>query len=234
MEAMIRAFALTVSVVWLAGCSSTWETKEPVTSTFTHAPYDSVDRSAGKLRRLALLPPVVEPKGCPDHLSQKYQAAVDDIRVIAKDYLKESKDYEVVEPGKVIPDDEAKKLSSELGEWQETSASDGTPPDELRGPLQRIAQDLHADGVVVLHAAPECIDWIDVTLNLLAIGMPHFYGKLAGRNFSVGIYEAAGGSLVWQHYMHGTPGGYTTEHLLRPLENAVPEVLVSPTKTTKK
>jgi len=234
MEAMIRAFVFTASILWLAGCSSTWESREPVTSTVTHAPIDSVERSAGKLRRLVLLPPVVEPKGCPDPLKQRYLAAVDEIEAMAKHYLADSKDYEIIEPGEGISGDEVKKLSRELGEWQEASASDVTPPEELRAPFQKLARDLNADGVVVLHAAPECIDWIDVTLNLLAIGMPHFYGKLAGRNFSVGIYEAAGGSLVWQHYMHAMPGTMATENLLRPLENAVPKALVSPIKTSEK
>lgn len=234
MEALIRAIALTASLVWIGGCSSTWETQEPVMSTVTQAPGDVVERSAGKLRRLALLPPAVDPKGCPDHLSQKYLAEVEDIRLVAKDYLVASKDYEVVEPGTGSSRDEVKKLSRELGEWQETSASDREPPDELRGPLQNIARNLHADGVVVLHAAPECVDWIDVTLNLLAIGMPNFYGKLTGRNFSVGIYEAASGSLVWQHYMHGAPGGLTTMRLLQSLENAVPKALVSPTAISTK
>lgn len=234
MEAMIRAFALTAGVVWFAGCSSTWETTGPVTSAVTHAPADTVERSAGRLRRLVLLPPVVEPKGCPEHLNAEYVSEVDAIRMTAKNYLVEWKDYEVVEPGKALSDDDAKKLSRELGEWQEASASDVTPPQELRVPFQTLAQDLRADGVVVLHAAPECIDWIDVTLNLLVIGMPHFYGKLAGRNFSVGVYEAASGALVWQHHKHGMPGSITTEHLLQPLDNAVPEALVTRTKTSIK
>lgn len=239
METMIRATVLAATVVLIAGCSSTWETTEPVAAATTQASEDTVPRTAGKLRRLILLPPVFEmdTADCATRLNVSVESNSQMIHDAAKQFLVDWKGYEVIEAGTHLPEADARALVRELGIWQEASAADRIPPEALRAPVQTLARNLRADGAIVLHAAPECINWVDVTLNLLAVGMPNFYGKMFGRNFSAGIYEAATGSLVWQHYVNvpmASPGcvrsgaciDNRTQLLLGTLENAVPAALV--------
>jgi hypothetical protein len=108
--------------------------------------------------------------------------------------------------------------------------------------LRAIVRNLEADGAIVLRAAPECIDWVDVTFAIYTFGIPNLYRKMAGPNFSIGIYEGAASSLVWQRYdsldfMCWDNSGCVadkTRFLLRTLENAVPAALVDPVTSSSK
>ncbi len=217
----------------LAGCGSTWQANRPVAATSYDAPKDAVPRYAGKLRRVALLPVVFE-TDLP-RCRKLYPADIEDsIREEARRFLTDWKGYVVVEATQAAPSQDLQQLSAGLGQWQAKNPEMGRPPEELRARLQRLAARLNADGAIVLHGARECVTAGDVVLNLLVVGMPNFYGKLFGRNFSAGFYDAASGSLVWQRYMNmfgGDPPEIVrvtdeVEALLGGLENAIPEVLL--------
>jgi hypothetical protein len=234
MEAVMRAAAFAAGLALLAGCSSAWQSTEPVAGTSYVASGDAVLRYAGRLRRLVLLPALFEP--IPPDCAERFPTSVAQwMHDEATRFLVDWKGYEVIEPVGHLPDADVQALSRQLGQWQERDWASGRPPETLRVPAQALARSLGADGVIVIHAAPECPDWGDMILNLLAIGMPSFYGKLMGRNFSVGIYDAASGSLVWQRYQNLNIDLHLNsqsamrdrvEIILGSLENAVPGVLL--------
>jgi hypothetical protein len=234
MEAVKRTVALAAGLALLAGCASGWQTTEAVASTSYEASGDAVLRYAGKLRRLVLLPALFEP--IPPNCAKRFSISVAQwMHDEAKRFLVDWKGYEVIELVGHLPDADAQALSRQLGQWQERDWESGRPPETLRAPAQALARRLGADGVIVIHAAPECPDWVDGTLNILLIGLPSFASKAMGRNFSVGIYDAASGSLVWQRYRNmdierdldsQTSMRIQVEIILGSLENAVPEVLL--------
>ena len=213
----------------LVACSSTWESGEPVQPA-TYVPgEDAVPRYAGKLRRLAVLDAVVEPAG--EKCARRYPAEITGwIAEEARAYLADWKGY-AVRPSR----DDA--LVRALGPWQARAPQERRPAEPLAASLRALAAAQGADGVLVLHAAPQCIDMTDAMLNVFVIGMPSFYRKAFGRDFSAGLYDA-GGALVWQRYGHFGPLDQTeiwrsrphaaaaVESLLELLENAIPEILL--------
>jgi hypothetical protein len=217
----------------LSACSSTWQSEEAVQAA-SYAAVDTVPRYAGKLRQLAVLPTYYEPVGSecsPLPVAEAAHRLDEAVRA----YLADWKGYVVLDAGAAPPAPALAELSRELGRWQAREPEARMPPPAQRESLRRLAAALGADGVVVLHAAPECIGVLDTTLMLLAVGMPSFYGKALGRNFSGGLYEAASGALVWQRYVslgprnEGMPregAAGVAENLLGLLENAIPEILL--------
>lgn len=228
MDAMTRRAAAILAAL-LAGCSTTWESGEAVAPASYAGSEDAVPRYAGKLRHLVMLPPVVEPVG--ESCARKYPSeAARWIYEEARAYLSDWKGYQL------RPEKDA-ALARALGSWQERSPQERRPPAALSGQLRELVAANQADGVLVLHAAPECIETADIVLNVLVIGMPSFYSKVFGRDFSAGIYDS-GGSLVWQRYATVGPldatemsrsranAAHAVENLFGPLENAIPEVLL--------
>jgi hypothetical protein len=227
-DAVTRLAALLAAMA-VAGCASTWEGGEPVSPASHAGVEDAVPRYAGKLRRLVPVPTYFEPveRECSPRPVAEIARELDEA---ARAFLVDWKGYEVIAPGEAHAD-----LARELGRWQEREPESRLPPPELRATLQRLAAAHGADGVVVLHAAPECIGVLDTTLMMLAVGMPSFYGKALGRNFSAGLYEGASGALVWQRRVSLGPrqeprapqeAGKDIENLLGLLENAIPEILL--------
>lgn len=225
---MTRLAALLAAAV-LAGCASTWESGEPVSPAAQADVEDAVPRYAGKLRRLVLVPTTFEPvaRECSPRPVAEIARELDEA---ARAFLTDWKGYEVIAPGEPLAD-----LARDLGRWQEREPEARLPPPALHAALQRLAAARGADGVVVLHAAPECIGALDTTLMLLAVGMPSFYGKALGRNFSAGLYEGASGALVWQRRVSLGPrqeprapleAAKDVENLFGLLENAIPEILL--------
>jgi len=213
----------------LAGCSSTWESGQAVTPASYAAGEDAVPRYAGKLRRLLMLSPVVAPVG--EQCARRYPAATADwIEQAARAFLTDWKGYQVLAAQDV-------SLVRALGPWQARSPQERRPPEALAARLRSLAAAHAADGVLVLHAAPQCIDMTDALLNVFVVGMPSFYSKAFGRSFSAGIYDASG-SLAWQRYVSLGPLDETAasrsrenavgavENLFDPLENAIPEILL--------
>lgn len=212
-----------------AGCTSSWQTEEPVQPQSYAVAGDKVPRYAGKLRRLVVLEGVVEPVGesCARRFPRETAGWVDEE---ARAYLADWKGY-VVLPGR----DAA--LARALGPWQARNPQARRPDEALAAQLRAHAAAQSADGVLVLHAAPQCIDMTDAMLNVFVIGMPSFYSKAFGRDFSAGLYDA-GGALVWQGYGRLGPLDETAQSRSREnaasavrgvlglLENAIPEILL--------
>lgn len=228
--AALRAALLAGSAALLAaGCTSTWQTEEAVQPQSYAVAGDKVPRYAGKLRRLVVLEAMVEPVGesCARRFPGEFSGWVDEE---SRTYLADWKGY-VVLPGR----DAA--LARALGPWQARNPQAHRPDAALAEQLRAHAAAQSADGVLVLHAAPQCIDMADAMLNVFVIGMPSFYSKAFGRDFSAGLYDASG-ALVWQGYGHLGPLDDTAqsrsrasvaesvESLLGLLENAIPEILL--------
>lgn len=229
MDFVRRAAAALLAALLLAACATTWQSEEAVQAQSYAAAGDRVPRYAGKLRRLVLLAPVVEPVG--EQCARDYPAeAARWVQEETSTYLTDWKGYQPLEAR-----DDA--LVRALGPWQARSPQERRPADALAAQLRAHAARLGADGVLVLHAAPECIDTVDIVLNVLVIGMPNFYSKALGRDFSAALYDA-GGALVWQRYaslgpLDGTAESRSRENAVRAvegvlglLENAIPEILL--------
>jgi len=225
----MKRLAVLLAATLLAACSSTWESGEPVQPATYVAGEDAVPRYAGKLRRLAVLGAVVEPVG--EKCVRRYPAAMAGwIDEEARAYLADWKGYAVLAAREDA-------LVRALGPWQARTPEARQPPGPLGGQLRALAAAQGVDGVLVLHATPQCIDMTDAMLNVFVVGMPSFYRKMFARDFSAGIYDA-GGALVWQRYGHLGPLDQTessgsranaaasVESLLGLLENAIPEILL--------
>lgn len=225
---MRRASVASLAALLLAACATTWQSEEAVQAQSYAAAGDRVPRYAGKLRRLVLLAPVVEPAG--EQCAREYPGeAARWVEEEARAYLTDWKGY-VPLAAQDAP------LARALGPWQASSPQARRPPEALAAQLRSLAVAHAADGVLVLHAAPECIDTLDIVLNVLVIGMPNFYSKALGRDFSAGLYDATG-ALVWQSYaglgpLDATAASRSRENAVRAvegllglLENAIPEIL---------
>jgi hypothetical protein len=184
----------------------------------------------GKLRRLVALQAVVDPaESCArDHAPAGEMAGWVDEE--ARAYLADWKGYTAI----AVQD---AALVRALGPWQARTPQARRPEAAFAARLRTHAAAHGADGVLVLHAAPHCIDMTDAMLNVFIIGMPSFYSKAFSRDFSAGVYDADG-ALVWQRYDRLGPLDETArsrsresvtesvESLLGPLENATPGILL--------
>jgi hypothetical protein len=229
MEILSRVAAAALAAFLLGACASTWQTEEAVEPRSYSAAADNVPRYAGKLRRLIVLQAVVEPVGesCARSSPGELAPWVDEEALA---YLTDWKGY-VALAGR---DD---VLVRALGPWQARTPQARVPDEALAAQLRAHAAAQAADGVLVLHAAPQCLDMVDALLNVFIIGMPSYYSKALGRDFSAGLY-GADGALVWQAYDRLGPFDETAESrsrksvaesvesLLALLENAVPEILL--------
>jgi hypothetical protein len=229
MELLRRTVAAVLAAFLLNACTSTWQSEEAVQPQSYAFAGDNVPRYAGKLRRLVVLQAMVQPVGesCARRVPSEIADWVDEE---ARAYLADWKGY-VVLAGR----DAA--LARALGPWQARTPQARRPDEALAAQLRAHALAHGADGVLVLHAAPQCIDMVDAMLNVFVIGMPSFYSKAFSRDFSAGIY-GADGALVWQRYGHLGPFDETAasrsrkhvaesvESLLALLENAIPEILL--------
>jgi hypothetical protein len=229
MEVLKRVAAPALGALLLAACTSTWQTGEAVQPKSYAVAGDNVPRYAGKLRRLVVLEAVVEPasetcaRTVPGELASRLGEE-------ARAYLADWKGY-------VALAGQDPALVRALGPWQARHPEARRPAEALALQLRAHAAAQAADGVLVLHAAPQCIDLVDALLNVFIVGMPSFYSKAMGRDFSVGLY-GADGALVWQGYGHLGPfnpdipvdsrahAAESVESLLGRLENAIPEILL--------
>jgi hypothetical protein len=223
----MKHLALLLIGILVTGCGTAPKPPGPPAGTAPRAADDQVVRGVGNLRKLLALPVVVQPAGCdwPDVARDLDEAAVR--------FLRDWKGYELVRPADPIA---AAALAGQIGAWQEKSATSRTPPVELRARLGAAAERAGTDGVLVVHAAPECPRGPEAGLLTLP-------ARLAGsldRTLSAGIYDAATGTLVWQNQIRPAawdPARYgaqppprfetrqAVEALFAPIENAIPAVL---------
>jgi hypothetical protein len=196
------------------------------------SPEDQVVRGVGSLRRLLVLPAVIDQGSC------SWPEVARDLDESAVRFLRDWKGYELLRPARL---DDAWNLTRQLGEWQEGDVGKGKPPSELRARLVAAGSEAGADGVVAIHASPECPGGADAGL----LSLPSRLAESLNRTLSVGVYEAASGRLYW--HRHIRPPGWdpvrygsrppprfetrqAAEGLLGPIENAVPAVLKAPPK----
>jgi hypothetical protein len=228
MENLRRAASAALAVLILGACASTWQSGEAVQPQSYAVAGDNVRRYAGKLRRLVVLEAMVEPLG--ETCARRYPGE------IAGWVDEETRAYLIDWKGCVVLGGRDAALVRALGPWQARSPEVRRPGEALAAQVRSHAAAQAADGVLALHAAPQCLDMVDAMLNVFVVGMPN-YSKAFSRDFSAGLY-GADGALVWQRYGH-LGAFYETkespprqevarsvESLLGPLENAIPEILL--------
>jgi hypothetical protein len=230
MERVSRIAVLLAGLV-LASCGSSPEMPARAPSVAS-SPEDQVVRGVGNLRRLLVLPVVVDQGSC------NWPEVARDLDESVVRFLRDWKGYELVRPAQL---EDAWKLARGLGEWQEGDVGKGKPQPELRARLVAAGTDAHADGVVAVHASPECPGGADAGL----LTLPRRLAESLNRTLSAGVYETATGTLHW--HRHIRPPGWdpvrygsrppprfetrqAAEGLLGPIENAVPAVLKTPPK----
>jgi hypothetical protein len=231
----LRYLILLLMAAALLGCGASARRSAPAVEAAPRAPDDQVVRGVGNLRRLLALPVVVEQGSCdwPDVARDLDEAAIR--------FLRDWKGYDIVRPAELGA---TWTLARQVGVWQEKDAGKGKPPADLRARLMEAAEALAADGVLVIHAAPECPAGAGAGLLTLP-------ARLAGslnRSLSAGIFEAERGTLIWHNQIDPAgwdPGRYGArppprfetrqagEALFAPIENAVPAVLKAPPRPRK-
>lgn len=220
------ALALLVAT-GLAACSSSPKVPATAAQALPAAPDDQVARGVGNLRRLAVLPVVIDQDSC------AWPEVAHDLDESSIRFLRDWKGYELVRPAQLDP---SWRLARRLGEWQEKNAGNGKPANDLQAQIVAIARDSGADGILVIHASPECTGGTDAGL----LSLPARLAESLNRTLSAGIYEAGHGAPVWYRqvqpqgwdptrYASRPPPRFETrqaaETLFGPLENAVPAVL---------
>ncbi|HEY5672162.1 MAG TPA: hypothetical protein VIR78_00485 [Malonomonas sp.] len=229
---MIRLSGILLLAIFFGttGCSSQWTAKSSPQARTYSAPTDQIERTVGKLRRLLLLPVIIQTKDCPktptdDQLSKTLQAAVGP-------YLANWKGYEVVEWEDT--DQLEPQLLLRLGDGQTKKGKENFPLETERKALMALVAEAQIDGILVIKGDLKCLNAIDVLLYFMIVGMPNWAHKISGKNLSAGIYSAHDGRLVWLSYIHvlppavggGSASAYWANSLFREIENAVPEVLL--------
>lgn len=222
---------LILLVLDIYGCSTTWQTATPPEAkTYITTTQDQLSRSVGKLRRLLILPAVVETKDCPTNPSDNELSEI--LYKATERYLCDWKGYEVLFQNRKI-EENLKQLVMRLGDWQEGDVGDGFPSQTDRLTLIKLANEVQVDGIVIMHGKIYCLNAIDITLYFMIIGMPNWGRKLFDENLSAGIYDANSGRLTWKHHINvlhpGVGGGvgpsiWATK-LFSNIENAIPAVL---------
>jgi len=227
MEPLRRTALLLLLTIGLSACSSSPELPASATRALPGAPDDQVARGVGNLRRLAALPVVIEQGSCtwPEVARELDESSIR--------YLRDWKGYELVRPAQLDP---SWQLARRLGQWQEEDIGQGKPPADLRAQIVSTGRDSGADGILVVHASPECPGGAEAGL----LTLPARLAESVNRTLSAGVYEAERGTLVWHRHIRppgwdptrygsGPPPRFETrqaaEALFGPIENAVPAVL---------
>jgi len=227
MEPLRRTALLLLLTIGLSACSSSPELPASATRALPGAPEDQVARGVGNLRRLAALPVVIEQGSCawPEVARELDESSIR--------YLRDWKGYELVRPAQLEP---SWQLARRLGQWQEEDIGKGKPPADLGAQIVSTGRDSGADGILVVHASPECPGGAEAGL----LTLPARLAESLNRTLSAGVYEAERGTLVWHRHIRppgwdptrygsGPPPRFETrqaaEALFGPIENAVPAVL---------
>ena len=240
--------------VLATGCAQSWTTRQPVTpSTYTTS-LAKVPRTAGMLRRLAVLPieqdlPAICLQGSDDHprISAPGGEADDMVR-----YLRDRRGYEGLPLDSTnhrawlsAPDNRA--FVEEITHWS-VATDAGTDAGEMTGNLlARLAAEKTFDGLLVLHVRRRCRMANDVErglMGILTLGFNELWPDpnllLPYTEYRAAILEAATGRPVWRSYLpvHPLPGDHfqrsapsdpklssSLDRLFESLEPAIPQLL---------
>lgn len=236
MEPVRYAALALLLAIGLSACSSSPEVPATASRVLPGTPDDQVARGVGNLRRLASLPVVIDQGSC------AWPEVARDLDEASIRFLRDWKGYELVRPAQLDP---SWKLAAKLGAWQEEDVSKGKPPSELRAQIVATGKDSGADGILVIHASPECPGGAEAGL----LTLPGRLAESLNRTLSAGIYETERGTLVW--HRHIRPPGWdptrygsrppprfetrqAAEALFGPIENAIPAVLKGAPKAPPK
>lgn len=208
--------ALAASATLLIGCATTNVlVSSPTVTAITHRPEDqSLQRSVGLLRRLAVLPLQLEvtpenPKHCMG--SCGWEGLWLELPPNVVDYLATWRGYEVVPLDPMVPSRLAVDLT--VGELKErvgrltafaNQRSSDPPSEELAELVRDLGARTGVDGIVIVHGSATALSWMEMAAAFpLALSG---YGLLAaipvemarlGTKLEADIFEVATGRLVW-------------------------------------
>jgi hypothetical protein len=244
--------AVSVLVTFLVGCASTnVVVSSPTVTAITHRPEDqSLQRSVGLLRRLAILPLQLDvtpqnPERCA--LPCNWGAWRSGLVYNSVDYLSTRRGYEVVtlDPHVAVDltDGELQERVSRLATFASRRSTD-PPPEELADMVRDLGTRAGVDGIVILHGNTTTLTRMEVVAAFpLALSG---YGLLAaipvemarlGTKLEADIFEVATGRLVWASVFsaHGKPSvpSAAVAALFDPIEPALPAVLTRPSTELK-
>lgn len=245
---MKKALAAVALLGVLGGCVTSTTTavseKDVAPRTYSLEP-TTVERSVGKLRRLVVLPIVLQtspedPKLCVDPCD--WPGLRRGLANSAVHYLAHERGYEVssVDPDVESPASiglERAALASAAHRLAEFAGSRraGAPPAEIVALVNGIGVQADVDGVVVLHGSVTVATWLDWAVTYGSFGMAAPIFLRATASLEADIFEVAHGHLVWAGTylkvlgmgMAPAPGQIITD-LFDPIEPALPAVFTRP------
>jgi hypothetical protein len=248
--------AVSVFATFLVGCATTnVVVSSPTVTAITHRPEDqSLQRSVGLLRRLAILPLQLDftpqnPERCA--LPCNWEGWRRGLANNVMDYLSTGRGYEVVTLDPLAPshvtvdltDGELQERVSRLATFASRRSTD-PPPEELAVMVRDLGTRAGVDGIVILHGSTTTLTWMEVAAAFpLALSG---YGLLAaipvemarlGTKLEADIFEVATGRLVWTSvfsaYSKPSVPSAAVAALFDPIEPALPAVLTRPSTGLK-
>ena len=195
--------AVAAVVLFASACGGkTWHTTGPVTPTTYHGIDAPIERSVGKLRRLALLPVKVDVtlalfKGA--FSKERTRAVAESLAATwgtgSAGYLSAAKGYEVI---RLEGHGEDHAALASLAAWAMDAGRDQTPPPELAQATAALARRLSVDGFLVVRGLQRSPNVTSV-LALLTASLSWALIPLESRQEYRGvIVEGASGRLVWR------------------------------------
>jgi hypothetical protein len=218
--------------------------KEVAPRTYLPEP-TTIERSVGMLRRLVVLPIVLQaspedPKLCVDPCD--WPGFRRGLATSAVLYLARERGYEV---SSVDPDVESHasigleppalaEAARRLADFARGRPA-GSPSAELAALVKSIGVQADVDGVVVLHGSVTVVTWLDWAVIYGSFGMAAPIVLRATASFEADVFEAAPGRLVWAGTyskvlgvgMAPAPAEIVTD-LFDPIEPALPAIFTRP------
>lgn len=240
--------AAAVAGMVLAACAP-WQSPAPVTPASYQSARDRIERTVGKLRRLAVLQVVQEANSnCGEGLSER--AALAPVTEAVRSLLAESKGYELADAGlpagATEPADPA--TAPLVKELLQLGAG---PADAACGPLTcallaRLRQEQRVDGLLVLHTrytCPNALPGFRPLIAIFSLGLSEALPEAQLRDLvplhAAFVFDTGSGHVLWRHGVGLTAqilapqeaarlhGGFLgVEAVLEGIEPAVPKILV--------
>jgi hypothetical protein len=238
----------------LSACSTTTVSQDSteITAITDNRPNASVERSVGKLRRLAIAPvgyKVIEGSfvalfGGTTNENNFKKALLSETMSLLNDW----KGYEAVPIDlyedvlreKLNPSDEQiQKHMDVLADWAKESTNGEDPPEEIADLVSRIGLALNVDGLLFIQGFNKPPNYtMALTILTASLAWP-LLSLEADNELRADIYEVSSGKIVWSRKVSITPilldqptqyeianPKHWARLLFEPLEYAIPKVLV--------
>lgn len=244
---MKRIIVLFVTFCFYAlfACSSTTVTTKSDVTPITYKGIDgNLERSVGKLRRLAILPLQVkvspeDQRLCIDPCD--WDLLLKNIAKDSYDYLQEKRGYEVIslDPRVSPPDiegissDQSEKIAKVIIQHAASLTEEANSQPEIETLIRDFGKRLKVDGIVVIKGSATDLTLIDGASWYLtfALSIPISMARI-GLRLEARIYETTTGKFVWgcKIYRGGSPfaSSFSGSDLFGTIEPAVPEVMTLP------